>query len=247
MKTKKIKTAAASITGPLHTNKNLPCQDFYKVCCRGKNFVAVVSDGAGSAKYGKIGAKVVCETLVDILKNAAFSDIRCSISAAIAVARKKLVFHRLNKSKSEDGINDFAATVVGLVYRNNQGIFFHIGDGAALAYDDEDISSFIASPPENGNFSCETFFYTQNCWEKNLRFTTLEKVNTFFLMTDGVTNFSFAEDYRKIEKGFILPIDNFLKEETNKQKAERALANTLNTPQARKLNSDDKTLLWVKL
>lgn len=243
----KIKTAAASVVGPLHANKNLPCQDFYKICSRGKNFVAVVSDGAGSAKYGKTGARIVCETLVDMLKNVAWADVRTAVASAIASARKKLTFHRLNKSKSEAGLNDFAATVVGMVYRGRQGCFFHIGDGAALAYHDEDIASFVASPPENGSFSCETFFYTQDCWAKNLRFTPLEKINTVFLMTDGVTNFSFSEDYRKIEKGFILPIDNFLKEEKNKQKAERALSNTLNTQQARKLNSDDKTLLWVKL
>jgi len=38
-----------------------------------------------------------------------------------------------------------------------------------------------------------------------------------------------------------------LQAETNKQKALKALNNTLDTKLARKLNSDDKTFLWVGL
>ena len=57
-KIKKTKVVAASVTGVMHLNTNIACQDCYRYCC-GKNLVAVVSDGAGSAKYGKIGAKNV--------------------------------------------------------------------------------------------------------------------------------------------------------------------------------------------
>lgn len=231
----------------MHQGKNLSCQDYYRYCKSGRNFVAVVSDGAGSAKFGKIGARIVCDTLIDLLKNTSFSKISATVAQAIEVARAKLVRHRLNRFHNEQGIADFAATVVGLVYRNGKGVFFHIGDGAGLAFFEEDYQNFTASPPENGTFSCETFFYTQDIWKKNLRFTPFENANTIFLMSDGVTNFSFTPDYRNIEKGFILPINNFLSTEPSQAKAERALINTLNTPQAKRLNSDDKTILWAKL
>ena len=246
-KTNKVKVISATIQGPLHSNKNLPCQDY---CCHttaGKNFVAVVSDGAGSAKFGKIGAKIVCNTLIDLLPNCPFEKVKEAIQNAIEIARAKVLRHRLNKTHCAQGMMDFSATIVGAVCHKNRGIFFHIGDGAALAISESDINNFIASLPSNGNFSCETFFYTQDNWLENLRFTPFENADAIFLMSDGLTNFSFSADFRNIEKKFILPIHQFLMQEKSKVKARRALANTLNDAKARRLNSDDKTLLWARL
>lgn len=129
-----IKVRAACITGPVHLGRGQLCQDRCRWSTRGANFVAVVSDGAGSTKYGRIGAKIVCDTLVDLLENAPFKDIRAAIVKAIGVARDKLAFHRLNSANNKKGIMAFAATVVGVVCHKDEGLFFHIGDGAALAF-----------------------------------------------------------------------------------------------------------------
>lgn len=247
MKKNKIKVIAASIRGPMHINKNLPCQDFCRYETRSKNFVAIVSDGAGSAKYGKIGAKIICDTMIDLLKNIQFDEAREAIKKAISISRSKICRHRLNKTKDEAGMMAFSATIVGIIYFGGKGLFFHIGDGAALAFRNGGYDDFVASPPENGNFSCETYFYTQANWMDNLRFTPLENAHTIFLMTDGLTNFSFAPDFRNIEKGFVMPINKFLEEESSRPKATKILANTLNNAKAKRLNSDDKTLLWARL
>ena len=194
MKTNNIKVLAASLAGPLHNSKNLPCQDYCKFSTEGKNFVAVVSDGAGSSKYGKIGARVVCNTLTDLLPNADFRNAREAVVKAIMIARNKLMRHRLNKTKNEESLVDFAATVVGVIYHRNKGLFFHIGDGAALAFHQENFEHFTASRPENGAFSCETYFYTMDDWRDSLRFTSFDKAHTIFLMSDGLTNFTFISD-----------------------------------------------------
>ena len=126
-------------------------------------------------------------------------------------------------------------------------MFFHIGDGAALALDEHNPENFVASRPENGLFACETYFYTMDDWRENLRFTAFENADAIFLMSDGVTGFAFSKDFRRIEKRFIYPIHEYLSNETQKARAIRALNNTLNTPDAKRLNNDDKTLFWAKL
>lgn len=240
-----IKVLASTVVGQYHKAKNIPCQDCYKYLKRNNKIVAVVSDGAGSAKYGKIGAKIVCDTLCDILISASMTDIKQKIVDAIDVARNKLILHRYNKYKNQSGIINFAATVVGVYYYKNRGVFFHIGDGAAIAFLRNEET--IISQPENGIFSCETYFYTMDDWKDSLRFTTFDKAKNLMLMTDGVTGFAFKNDFEDIETGFVNPINNFLQTEPDRKKALRALNNTLSNPRAQKLNSDDKTFLWVKI
>jgi serine/threonine protein phosphatase PrpC len=235
-----------SICGALHSSKNLPCQDYAYFRRKGKKIVAVVSDGAGSAKFGKFGAKIIAETVCNTLLKCGINNVKQAIENAIYIARDKVVFHRLNQSQSESGLSDFSATLVGFFYDGRKGVFFHIGDGAALAFLDKDNKNIAISEPENGAFPCETYFFTMPDWKNNLRFTEFSNAEKLVLMTDGVTGFVF-DDFGQIRENFLFPIMRYLDDEPRKTYALKALENTLGSTKAMRINSDDKTILWVKL
>jgi len=94
----------ASTVGPYHKARGLDGQDCF-ACMQNKGrVVAVVSDGAGSAKHGKIGAKYICEKICEVLMKADFKNIRQNVVDAIEYARDELMMHRLNKTKNENGL-----------------------------------------------------------------------------------------------------------------------------------------------
>ncbi len=157
-KQKNIRVIATKLTGSLHLSKNKTCQDYFKYDINNDRIIAIVSDGAGSAQYGKIGAKVICEAIVNNLINSKTKNLKKDIKQSINNARDKLIKHRLNKSKTDTEISLFSATFVGVVYEKNSGFFFHIGDGAGIAVHDDNCHSYTISSPMNGQYSCETFF-----------------------------------------------------------------------------------------
>lgn len=243
----RIHVLSTSIRGSLHKSLGLPCQDYSRARSAKNKLVAVVSDGAGSAKYSKIGAKIICDTLCDLLIKSDISSIRDDVANAINIARQKLILHKNNNSKNSAGLVNFSATIVGVFYQKNKGVFFHIGDGAGIAFKNGEYGNFVISEPENGAFSCETYFYTMDEWQDSLRFTDFENANRILLMTDGVTGFAFSGDFYKIHRNFLIPVIEYLENEPRKTHAVEALRNTLNNNRAQRINSDDKTILWAKL
>lgn len=250
------RVAAASVTGAYHAFRGDACQDRYRLeVTAGGVLIAVVSDGAGSARFGGEGAAMVCEHVTSALARAIGrvrprpsrgSLLKCcrAVRRGIEAARAQA----LNEVPPDAGLYDYHATLVGaVVLPGKGGIFFHIGDGAALAVA-ADEGRWVMSEPSNGEYSYETYFFTEGNWRRNLRFKLIEPgFDTIFVMSDGVTDVGLKNHSSGPQPfmPFFEPIGRFLAG-AGREEGEKALTATLDSDAVREKTNDDKTLVWAQ-
>ena len=155
----------------------------------------------------------------------------------------------LDEAPADAGLGDYHATLVGaVVLPGKGGLFFHIGDGAALAVARDD-GRWMMSAPRNGEYAHETYFFTERNWRRNLRFKLVEPgFDTIFVMTDGVTDVGLKQMGDRLEPfmPFFEPIDRFLGQ-ADRAAGEQALSATLDSEPVRAKTTDDKTLVWAQM
>jgi hypothetical protein len=146
-------------------------------------------------------------------------------------------------------LGDFNATLVGCAAWPDGGLFFHIGDGTAVALDSRSLDVLGMSPPENGEFAEQTFFYTADAWRDHLRFTPVPAgADLVALMSDGTMTFAIASNRREVDRRFFVPVTKYLlRDDVSTESGAAALHSTLASPGACRVTHDDKTLLWAHL
>lgn len=244
----------ASVTGPHNLERLSPCQDAWSYCVHGDTVVAVVCDGAGSAPRARLGAQVgsgllsrtVGRAKADPASHKPEERTAWRVIVEQAVERARRLSSWLTARNGDGVLDDCHATVVGVVASGQGGFFLHIGDGIGLACSEAGRwSDCVVSPPENGEYANETFFYTEAHWRQHLRITPFGPSEVVLLMSDGPMPFVVEEDHRGIKPGFANPLAAHLARVTPATAAQD-LADTLNDSQAQRISGDDKTLLWIR-
>lgn len=234
-----------AVRGTAHEADGSPCQDAVAFACRGEWLVAVLADGAGSAPRSDEGARHLVHTVTRRLADAAEAGApeggwEGEITAAIAGARDTLPTDEQNPPRH------FHATAVGIVVGDDGGVLFHIGDGAGAALIAGTWDEGTFSLPANGEFADQTFFYTEEGWADNLRFTpVIPPFDRVVLMSDGAAAFALAAGGRGLDPRFMAPVDRYLAG-VDEETGTRALAATLDSPGAHGVTGDDKSLVWAR-
>lgn len=238
------KFGAVSIAGL--TSENLPKlnQDYALSKKTSSGYVAIVSDGAGSGMYSTIGSKCLSKSVIRALQNEntlddveKFSELIINtVEKSLRTLKRLSEFYRLGAH-----INEFSATLLIALQSGNKCFCAHIGDGACMFFNNENELIEI-SLPDNGEYINETFFVTDQHWQRNLRcFELTENKANCLIMSDGVTPLALRNGGPF--SNFTSPILNFLRTTANDEATE-AIAAMLTSPDVKRISNDDKSLAW---
>ena len=239
----------ASAPGKYHLANNAPCQDSGHFVASNDMLVAAICDGAGSASEGHLGsdffARKVPELVAESIGMGRFakrapSEYRDDLLAIIEEARSQA--RQIALSRQLD-LREFACTIVGCITLEESGCFFHIGDGFAIFVNNT--GEGVLSHPENGEYTDETYFVTDDDWKDHLRVTPISNIKggcLIGLMSDGASRFAINRPKTGFYRPFIDPIVNFLNKATE-HNGNQALKNVLQDEKTLEITPDDKALL----
>ena len=246
------KVAGASVTGFSHHADGTVCQDAHAISTTKSGWlVGVLCDGAGSARCSDASAKLfsseVVAQLLHRLDAVNGGEIQQRVVQNWVEEFVQGVRNQLQSSKLQpaETLQDFHATLLGVVAGPSWGMFFHVGDGAGCAATSNDLAKVIMSGPENGEYANETYFVTQDDWREHFRVTSFDsQYDLIALMSDGVTPFALAKGQLGLFPPFFEPLSRYLAEHT-REEGERAIADILERDAIRSITGDDKTLIWA--
>jgi hypothetical protein len=214
-------------------------------CLNNENFSLIIcADGAGSTKFGAIGSHHLARNLYNKLKRAdpliTQTEFTSKITQTINFTRNAISRYCQFYERSAC-ISDFASTLAIAVIFEKYAFLAHLGDGCIL-FLDCDNRLVDSSLPENGEYSNETYFFTDLKWHEKLRIKLVDKkFSNCLVMTDGITPFALKGE--NIFDEFISPIIKYLKK-TDPNEATQALKQTFLSDQSLQVSKDDKTLGW---
>ncbi|GGG37395.1 hypothetical protein GCM10011344_42770 [Dokdonia pacifica] len=198
----------------LSSKEPIPCQDSNGVkMINNASGIAVICDGAGSAKNSHIGSqftvKRALDTFSQIISDNNWSDQKIPSEAewkAVSLKGLKKIRHELEqfaKEKNKDS-KSYACTIIVVIFFKEALFVTHIGDGRAAYQDKEGIWKPLINP-HKGDEANQTIFITSDAWlldnfkMKNILVPETciitEPIKAFTLMSDGLESHSFELGY----------------------------------------------------
>lgn len=162
--------------GTSHLKLNMPCQDYGDYRIFNDVIVGAVADGAGSAKYSDIGAKLAVETVIKYLslidgylrkRKLWWQSFWPPLSKKEATnlfksALKKAIEALEEQAKSKDYlVNDLGCTLLIFVATPQWVAAMQIGDGFIVVRSQESEYQLLFEP-DKGEFVNETTFITSS-------------------------------------------------------------------------------------
>lgn len=208
-----------SYRGDSHIRTNSPCQDYhYFEKINDEWSIAIVSDGAGSAKHSDEGSRAVCAAFTYYIKNMIETDETLKSGNVFDAKTWDIEFKGMlsrfqtelkkNLVKPDMPFEGFAATIILFVFSSKGYMVAHVGDGRAGIKINGEWQSIIS--PHKGEEANQTIFSTSKYFgEKyipNLKMSNVYvpetncsniRIEAFVLMSDGCENGAWMTYQRK--------------------------------------------------
>lgn len=208
---------ADSVIGKSHISSNTVCQDshYYTPFSEMEGWgIAVVSDGAGSAKHSEIGSKFIAEQAVPHFfkkgikekqwdkQNTLPSDEEWAEFAWEQLKNCAGALYEYGEKELDIPFKDLSCTVIAVVISPHGLLVTHIGDGRA-GYCTHDGTWNSMIQPHKGEEANMTYFLTSHVWATQKGFRTAHNVpipesriiretaTAFTLLSDGMENHCF--------------------------------------------------------
>lgn len=240
--------ASASVIGTSHIHSGDRLQDAYIVSelCDG-SILAIVSDGAGSAKFGARGAWLICRFLSVRFREwmRGNSDLPTNDELIDWIDELRDLIFKTAKQR-ESTPRQFAATLAAIVVTQNDILTLHIGDSAIVARSDAGWD--VLCWPENGEYASSTYFVTDDL-EPRLKIARHErKYDAFALFSDGVGDLALSQldqsAYPRFFDPVFRPVDSAEGEGRLIELSEK-LTSYLASSSVCERTDDDKTLILI--
>ncbi len=252
------KAVARSTIGTSHLKQQMPCQDYggYKVL--NNVIIGAVADGAGSAKYADIGAKVAVKTVLEYLtgieewlqKHKRFWQLNpqpLSEEQARKLFAKtvKKVVTALEKQAASAGysVDDLACTLLVVVATPNWVAAMQIGDGFIAVRCQQEEPQLLFQP-DKGEYINETTFVTSAIALDAMRVCVRSLKPEFICAaTDGLERVAIRMSDWTLFAPFFQPLEEYLWETSNPEQEDEYLISFLDSDRLNARTDDDKTLL----
>lgn len=235
--------ALATSRGQIHGETD-PCQD--RVLCRlhpeTGRIVAVVADGAGSARLGGLGAEVACRTFADMLLAWPGSSVdKAQARRLITVIGERI---RQVAEEQDADVAELSSTLVGVCFGGGLSVAIQVGDGATVYANGEGFD--VAMWPVQSEFVNETTFLTSHHAPDKVQVRAFEsEPDTVFLFSDGLQYLLLDFSNKVVHAPFFAAVQARMvdQEPGESETINRWLEATLSSPAVTSRSDDDTALI----
>ncbi|MET1414396.1 PP2C family serine/threonine-protein phosphatase [Roseibium sp. HPY-6] len=247
----------ATSTGIRHLKKNEACQDSatafeVRISDDDSAFIAIVSDGAGSTKFGGIGSAITCRTFARLAKDYLLSgQTISSLSDELVKEWVEVTRYRISKAAKtrESKMREFAATLVMAIVGENDTCFIQIGDGACVFKTKCNGHFGVPIVPMHGEYASSTYFITDMNTVRFERVIVNEAVQQIAVLTDGIEKLAILPDRMSADEEFFhslfQPFENFQSNGRNREFS-KFLRSWLASEAICERTDDDKSLILAQ-